>query len=276
MLGNQQSVVYGVVGKEVGESGTPHLQGFVIFKHAVTFATAKRRICQRAHIETARAGAEAASNYCKKDGDFQEFRTLPQQGRRSDLEAVIEWADAFIAEKKRAPTNREIARQYPTQLIKQRRLQYVIELRAPEPELQPGGELREWQSDLHQRLLEEPDDRTVTFVIDPDGGKGKSWFIRWFLTQYPTRTQVLSDGKSADLKHAVDITKDVFLFNIVRNGMEFLPYTLLEGLKDRMFFSGKYESVTKILPKDVHVVVFGNEQPDYEKMTEDRYITIEL
>jgi len=277
LLGNQSSVAYGVVGKEVGASGTPHLQGFVVFTHGISFATARRRISVRAHLEVAQASAEAAANYCKKDGDFQEFGTLPQQGRRSDLEAVIEWADEFTRDNKRPPTSPEIAQHYPIQFIKQRRLGLCIRNRAPPPVL-VEGEPREWQQNLHDKLLVpcEPSCREVVFVIDREGGKGKSWFIRWFFTKYAARTQILSDGKASDLKHAIELTKDVFLFNIPRGNMEYISYSLLEGLKDRMLFSGKYESMTKILHVTPHVIIFGNEYPDYEKLTPDRYTTIEL
>lgn len=38
-----------------------------------------------------------------------------------------------------------------------------------------------------------------------------------------------------------------------------------------MIFSPKYQSSVKIIAHKVHVVVFCNESPDYDKMTGDRY-----
>ena len=62
---------YFIAGKEVGEEGTPHIQGYVMFKNPVTFSTIKSFI-SRAHIEVARGTAEENIAYCSKDGDYIE------------------------------------------------------------------------------------------------------------------------------------------------------------------------------------------------------------
>lgn len=134
------------------------------------------------------------------------------------------------------------------------------------------GDPRPWQAALEGELNGEADDRTVIFYVDPEGNNGKSWFQAWYLTKYPERTQVLSAGKRDDVAHSVDKTKTVFFFNIPRGGMEYMQYTILEQLKDRMVFSPKYNSTMKYLSHVPHVVVFCNEDPNMEKMSADRYI----
>ena len=64
---------YIIAGEEVGEQGTPHLQGFVYFKHAVRFETCKRRLFgSRTHVEAAMGTVMDNVKYCTKTRDQDE------------------------------------------------------------------------------------------------------------------------------------------------------------------------------------------------------------
>lgn len=67
---------YVVWGEEIGEQGTPHLQGFVLFKHPQHLKRLKT-LLPRAHLEQQRGTAAQAADYCKKDGDFTEYGEYP-------------------------------------------------------------------------------------------------------------------------------------------------------------------------------------------------------
>jgi len=69
---------YHVFGREVGESGTPHLQGYIEFDKPIRMASVKSALgTDRVHLELRKAKAHQAAAYCKKDGIFHEYGTAP-------------------------------------------------------------------------------------------------------------------------------------------------------------------------------------------------------
>lgn len=58
-----------IIGEEVGEGGTPHLQIYARFKTQRRFGEIKTWL-PRAHIERARGNAQQNYEYCSKDGNF--------------------------------------------------------------------------------------------------------------------------------------------------------------------------------------------------------------
>jgi len=81
------SATYVVYGKEVGEQGTPHLQGYCHFSTLKTFRQVST-LLPRAHLIVAKGSADQNFAYCTKSGDFTEFGAKPSPGRRNDLEEV--------------------------------------------------------------------------------------------------------------------------------------------------------------------------------------------
>ena len=76
----QLGIKYLVFGRERGEQGTPHLQGYIILTTPVRWTTLNNRLHiqnGRMHWERAMGTPQQASDYCKKDGDFTEFGNLP-------------------------------------------------------------------------------------------------------------------------------------------------------------------------------------------------------
>lgn len=65
-------------GKEISNSGTPHLQGMVCFNSAKTLPQAIKLLPSRAHVEIMRGNVEQAWVYCSKDGDYWDSGTRPR------------------------------------------------------------------------------------------------------------------------------------------------------------------------------------------------------
>jgi len=275
-LGASTRIQYLIYGREVGENGTPHLQGFVIFSSSIRFTNAKRLIGQRAYLAGAVGTSEQAASYCKKDGNFKEYGQVPSNaGKRNDWEAFKEW----IHELQRIPTERELINFNTSLYARYSKKCYAIaNAYLSSPDLVGEGSPRfGWQTRVAGLIdSDQPSQRNIHFVVDEEGGKGKSWICRWALSKHPDKVQILRIGKRDDLAYAIDETKRVFIFDIPREQMTYLQYSVLESLKDQMIFSAKYESSLKVLRNPVQVIVMSNEKPDMTQLTEDRYNVIEI
>lgn len=123
---------YLIFGKEKGESGTPHLQGYLEFENncKLQMSGVKARLervgIMGCHLERAMGNAQQNIVYCSKDGDFFEKGERPKgQGKRTDL-------DLCCAAIKEGKTMRDLIDEFPSQVVKfQRGLEYLIGAQQP-------------------------------------------------------------------------------------------------------------------------------------------------
>nr|WAE42902.1 MAG: replication associated protein [Cressdnaviricota sp.] len=208
---------------EIGESGTPHIQGYFYFAQKVRPSS-----LSKGHWELCR-NPKAAADYCAK--------LETSTGRR--------WIFP-----KRLP------RYEPDRIV-----------------------LRPWQETIHQLLLSKPNDRSVFWIYDINGGAGKTAFCRWMIEEYPNQILYVS-GKGSDIKYAVaEWIKEkhlgIVLFNLPRSAEGHISYDAIECIKDSVLFSNKYESCSVAL-KPCHVIIFANVEPDYTKLSLDRWVVWEV
>jgi len=90
----KEKCVYGIIGKEVGDGGTPHLQCYIYYQRQQkrSMATWERLLgSNRYHIEVARGTPSENKKYCSKEGEFEEFGTLPvsQNDRWAESVALL-------------------------------------------------------------------------------------------------------------------------------------------------------------------------------------------
>jgi hypothetical protein len=266
-------IVYHIFGNEVGESGTPHLQGFIVFSEEKRLSQVKH-FFPRAHLEKRRGTFQEASDYCKKQGDFEEYGTLPHasQGKRTDWERLRE----HVQESGSRPSERSLRVLFPALMARyERGVWAYIDSLLPEVQLTDSTPRIGWQSELVNRLDGPADDRTIEFIVDPIGDHGKTWMCQYLL-QSRDDVQLLRIGKRDDLSYAIDPNKRIFLFDVPRSQMEYLQYSVLESLKDRLIFSPKYNSCMKIVRQKCHVVVFCNEYPNPNALSADRVSVTQL
>jgi len=71
---------YFIVGVEIApQTGTPHLQGYMVTTKRLYFSAAKRLLGgERLHVEGAKGSSAQNREYCSKDHEFYEFGKLPE------------------------------------------------------------------------------------------------------------------------------------------------------------------------------------------------------
>lgn len=170
---NQEKVGYFICGEEIGQSGTPHLQGYLRLKEVKRYGIKhwKSIIGPRAHIEAARGNDGENYKYCTKDGIYVETGELQQSPQSlygaclQDLQdlPIQEWCTRWPEEAFKYFT---AARNIKDTMAKS------IPFDMPD--------LRDWQLKCVD-LLDQQGDREILFVVDERGGSGKSTLAKWIL-----------------------------------------------------------------------------------------------
>jgi hypothetical protein len=167
-------VVYLVAGREVGASGTPHLQGFVCVSERMRLSQIRTLLGHSPHCELARDIA-ASISYCKKDGDFFEVGSMQSgAGSRNDLVAFKESVKSGVLDIKLL---REL--HSPTLARFPEFCQAYVRDNSPRAVVATHL-LRTWQQHLIQTLRGPPHGREIIFCVDLLGNTGKSWFCHYF------------------------------------------------------------------------------------------------
>lgn len=261
---------YHVYGREVGAEGTPHLQGYVYFDTVKSFKQVKT-LLPTAHWEAAKGSAAQNRAYCTKDGDYTETGTLPNPGKRNDIETLRDAIKSGERNPKRLRDQFSAACKYPA-IVNQMLADNAPPLAVPEILLKP------WQETLYATLRVRPEtgDRTIHFVVDTKGGGGKSTFCNYIEASLDRGVvQVMKPGRYQDMAFELDDQIHILLMDCPRCRTDILQYNFLEDVKDGRVSCAKYQSFQKRLER-VHVVCFTNEYPDQSKLSEDRFSIITI
>lgn len=141
-------------------------------------------------------------------------------------------------------------------------------------------DLYPWQKDIIKIIEQEPDDRKIYWFWSAEGNVGKTALCKYLTVKHDAITL---SGKAADIKNGIaqyyikkGETPNLIVVNIPKSfNKEYLSYEGLENIKDMYFYSGKYEG-TMICGNCPHLIVFSNEEPDFSKMSSDRFVVQEL
>ncbi len=265
------TIEYMIYGKEVGEQGTPHLQGFIYKKNPTTFKALKNKIgIERIHLESANGSPLQNYKYCSKDGDFIEFGELPESGKRKDLNDIKE-ACKLIKDYVKVILHFDTMDQTLNlqQLQVAERYCRVFQAQNNILELEEEYrecELRDWQKSVLKRL-DSQDGRKVLWIVDEVGNNGKTYLAKYLVSA--RNSFLVRNGKTADIAYSYNY-EDIIVFDFVREKEDSVNYGVIEAFKDGCLFSPKYESKTKIF-KSRKVICFSNFEPDRSKLSTDRW-----
>ncbi len=137
-----------------------------------------------------------------------------------------------------------------------------------------GKTLYNWQKKVLD-IIEGPiDDRQIHWIWSDKGGIGKSALVKHLVMSYGA---IISGGNMRDAYYGISETVkkgeevSLVLFDIPRSSRGDVTYAGIEGIKNGLFFSTKYESAMCIF-NTPHIIVMANESPDYNKMSRDRWV----
>lgn len=189
------------IGKEKGEKGTPHLQGFFEFKNQITFNSLKKKISQissKFHIEKMKGTVKQNINYCEKEGDYLRPLTFQEKIVEKILKNEYNnitwktWQKNILDMLEKEPDNRQI--------------NFIVD-----------EEGNKGKSFLCKYIVMKFKD-----VIICDGKKDNVFH------------QVFKKMEN-------EVEPKIILLDVPRTNLEYLNYGVIEQLKNGFIYSGKYE-----------------------------------
>lgn len=220
-----------VIGEEIGENGTPHLQGHIECKNQMRFSTLKKAF-PKAHWEVTK-NKMAARTYCKKSGKVH--TNIVEEKEEESLE---EQYNSFM------------------------RIEYgSVEWKPWQAEV-----LKIIAGPVDRRKVHWFWEKTGNC-----GKSFLAKFIEWkYPTVIVNGKQGdVFNGIKSFLETKKKYPNPI-LIDIPRTNENYVCYGTMEKIKDGLFYSGKYEGgVIRLLP--CHLFVFANFPPDTSRMSLDRW-----
>lgn len=226
-----------VIGNEIGASGTPHYQGYVLFKNQIRIATLKN-INNKIHWEESKADTAKNWIYCTKDGDIL-------------VDTITKQKSTFAQQlKMQIKSEYEIITWKPWQKL----ILDILTATKPDPRTihwfwEPTGNVG--KSFLMKYLCCEKG----TIMCD---GKKDNIFNQVFQMIYKEETE-----------------PKLVILDIPRVNEDYINYGVIEQLKNGCIYSGKFEGGLCVF-HNPHIVIFANFYPDTSLMSKDRWIITEI
>lgn len=204
-----------LIGKEEGEMGTPHLQGYIELHKKVRMSSLFK-INERIHWEKCKGSRDDNIKYCTKDNDYI--------------------SEGFNIER-------------PVEILNE-------------------NQLYDWQKFIVEIIKQKPDNRRVYWLWENKGGRGKTTFSKYLSIRH---NAIPLEGRKNDILYcAAMFPSDIYIYDLERTMENCVSYGAIEKIKNGYFMCSKYES-KPVIRNSPHVIIFANFEPDYEKLSKDRW-----
>ena len=263
-------------GYEVGENGTPHLQGYLELQRSLRRAYVLK-ILPNAHWEGAKESSLVNYAYCVKGGQFYTIGNFSheengvarqQQPTKTSLSVLLVVNGLLHPE-----TNMQIklSKEYAERhsyfdkihnqlsLIRQ---QHKLFKRFKKTKLYP------WQFEVLNMLFIQ-NDRQVLWIVDQRGDSGKTFMALYLCAVYGFK---IFDGTitTRDIAHLIKGNEKGYCFDVSRDSIHSFSYSTLEAIKNGYVATGKYSGKICMF-SPLPTVIFANDYPDMSKLSQDRW-----
>lgn len=136
-------------------------------------------------------------------------------------------------------------------------------------------EPRGWQLEVMRIIADEPDERTIHWFWEANGGVGKTCLCKYLAVKH---NALMVTGKSADMFHSIATNpkkRELVIVDVPRSTQDYVNYGAIEAIKNGLLFSGKYEGAQLVF-NSPHVFMFANEPPREDKMSQDRWHIVNI
>ena len=215
---------YIVFGEEVGDAGTPHLQGYVQFTRAKRL-NFLRKLHPRAIWGPAIKSPAANIEHCRKQGlVIHEKGEAFYPGSRADVKQIYKCMKLGVYDDHLIERFSAVYAQHRSSLMKTLMQSADTQVANLMYEKYKDMTLRTWQHDVLLKLTEQ-DSRKILFIVDSAGNQGKTDLADYL--RATTNAFVTSSTKYANVTcgyRSKIPRRTTVIFDLVRQHHEFIQY----------------------------------------------------
>ena len=207
----------------------------------------------KAHIEKANGTPEQNKAYCSKEGNYKEFGTIINKGSnkliiedlREQIKKCNSWAEVLNIPG--CEKHLKFCQEFFNNLDRR------------DKELYKNVILKDWQILINDYLNKPGDNRSILFVIDEKGGKGKTFLSNYL---FNTRDDIFysTNGKTTDIvyNYSKSIKRNILIDITRKISLDKINFDAIETIINPIFTSNKYTSGTFIRKEPSNCIIFTN------------------